>query len=105
MYGNNVRTDAISVTYMCLTKLLHRFLLLKWQIFKMKVTERGLIVVTRETVHNISEVEMNFGFSCMTISRVYCEYHISGKVSNYQYQYCHKKNPERTARSTINEII
>ncbi|GBM89980.1 hypothetical protein AVEN_41356-1 [Araneus ventricosus] len=40
--------------------------------------ERGVIVGAREMGHSISEVEVKFGFSRTTISRVYREYRESG---------------------------
>ncbi|GBM12278.1 hypothetical protein AVEN_155280-1 [Araneus ventricosus] len=39
--------------------------------------ERGLIVGAGEMGHSISEVEMKFGYSHTTISRVYHEYRVS----------------------------
>ncbi|GFT93275.1 uncharacterized protein TNCV_2220341 [Trichonephila clavipes] len=53
--------------------------------------ERGLIVCTQEIRHSIAEVTMNFGFSSMTISRVYREYRESGKTSNLRHRCGRKK--------------
>ena len=50
--------------------------------------ERGVIVGARETGHSISEVAMKFGFSRMTISRVYRE---SGKKLNLRHRCGRKK--------------
>ncbi|GBM78780.1 hypothetical protein AVEN_81953-1 [Araneus ventricosus] len=46
--------------------------------------ERGVIVGAREMRHSISEVAMKFGFSRTTISRVYPEYRVSSKTSNFR---------------------
>ncbi|GBO11381.1 hypothetical protein AVEN_66854-1 [Araneus ventricosus] len=45
--------------------------------------ERGVIIGAREMGHSISEVSMKLGFSRTIISRVYREYRISGKTSNF----------------------
>ena len=53
--------------------------------------EHGGVVSTRERGHSISEVSMGWGFSCMTISRVHCEYRESGKISSLQNRCGQKK--------------
>ncbi|GBN29451.1 hypothetical protein AVEN_59639-1 [Araneus ventricosus] len=53
--------------------------------------ERGVIIGAREMGHSISEVALKFGFSRTTISRVYREYRISGKTSNFRYRCGRKK--------------
>ncbi|GBM38674.1 hypothetical protein AVEN_37467-1 [Araneus ventricosus] len=55
--------------------------------------ERGVIVDAREMGHSISEVEMKFGFSNTTITRVYREYRVSGKTSNFRHRCGRKKRP------------
>ncbi|GBO22689.1 hypothetical protein AVEN_199238-1 [Araneus ventricosus] len=45
--------------------------------------ERGVIISAREMGHSFTEVAMKFGFSRTTISRVYREYRVSGKSSNF----------------------
>ncbi|GBM50172.1 hypothetical protein AVEN_50066-1 [Araneus ventricosus] len=52
--------------------------------------ERGVIIGAREMGHSISEVVMKFGFSRTTISRLYCEYRVSGKASNF-HRRCGRK--------------
>ncbi|GBM16003.1 hypothetical protein AVEN_108598-1 [Araneus ventricosus] len=54
--------------------------------------ERGVIIGAREMGHSISEVAMKFGFSHTTISRVYREYRVSGKTSNFRHR-CGRKRP------------
>ncbi|GBN40735.1 hypothetical protein AVEN_6553-1 [Araneus ventricosus] len=53
--------------------------------------ERGVIVGARQMGHSISEVAMKFGFSRTTFSRVYREYRVSGKTSNFRHLCCRKK--------------
>ncbi|GBM56534.1 hypothetical protein AVEN_140602-1 [Araneus ventricosus] len=53
--------------------------------------ERGVIIGAREMGHSISEVAMKFGFSRTTISRMYREYRVSGKTSNFRHQCGQKK--------------
>ncbi|GBN02316.1 hypothetical protein AVEN_228674-1 [Araneus ventricosus] len=43
--------------------------------------EGGVPIGAREMGHSISEVAMKFGFSRTTISRVCCEYRVSGRTS------------------------
>ncbi|GBO40004.1 hypothetical protein AVEN_103972-1 [Araneus ventricosus] len=62
----------------------------------LSVFERGVIVGAREMGHSISEVAMKFGFSRTTISRVYHEYRVSGKTSNFSHRCGRKKDLERT---------
>ncbi|GBM07190.1 hypothetical protein AVEN_15432-1 [Araneus ventricosus] len=62
--------------------------------------ERGVINGAREMGHSISEVPMKFGFSRTTISRVYREYRVSGKTSNFRHQCGRKKDLERTGPLT-----
>ncbi|GBO22628.1 hypothetical protein AVEN_77608-1 [Araneus ventricosus] len=62
--------------------------------------ERGVIVGAREVGHSISEVAMKFGFLSTTISRVYREYPVSGKTSNFRHQCGRKKDLEKTRPST-----
>ncbi|GBN67693.1 hypothetical protein AVEN_127560-1 [Araneus ventricosus] len=45
----------------------------------------------REMGHIISEVAMKFGFSRTTTSRVYREYRVSGKTSNFRHRCGRKK--------------
>ncbi|GBM30474.1 hypothetical protein AVEN_237699-1 [Araneus ventricosus] len=52
--------------------------------------EHGVIIGAREMGHSISELAMKFGFSHTTISRVYREYRVSGKTSNFCYR-CRRK--------------
>ncbi|GBN08465.1 hypothetical protein AVEN_52389-1 [Araneus ventricosus] len=56
--------------------------------------ERGVIVGAREMGHSISEVAMEFGFSRTTISRVYREYRVSCKTSNF----CHRCSWKKTLK-------
>ncbi|GBN64993.1 hypothetical protein AVEN_175641-1 [Araneus ventricosus] len=53
--------------------------------------ERGVIVGAREMGHSISEVAMKFGFARTTISRVYREYRVSGKTSNFRHRFRRRK--------------
>ncbi|GBM42398.1 hypothetical protein AVEN_130276-1 [Araneus ventricosus] len=53
--------------------------------------ERGVIIGAREMGHSISEVAMKFGFSRTIISRVYREYRVSGKTSNFRHRCGRKK--------------
>ncbi|GBM68954.1 hypothetical protein AVEN_24359-1 [Araneus ventricosus] len=53
--------------------------------------ERGVIDSAQEMGHSISEVAMKFEFSRTTISRVYREYRISGKTSNFRHRCGRKK--------------
>ncbi|GBL83710.1 hypothetical protein AVEN_132627-1 [Araneus ventricosus] len=53
--------------------------------------ERGVIVGAREMGHSISEIAMKFGFARTTISRVYREYRVSGKTSNFSHRCGRKK--------------
>ncbi|GBN54432.1 hypothetical protein AVEN_266700-1 [Araneus ventricosus] len=62
--------------------------------------ERGFISVAREIGHSISEVEMKFGFAWTTISRVYREYRVSGKTSNFRHRCGWKKDLEKTGPLT-----
>ncbi|GBM27768.1 hypothetical protein AVEN_183074-1 [Araneus ventricosus] len=59
-------------------------------------SERGVIVGAREMGHSISEVAMKFGFSRTTIPRVYREYRVSGKTSNFLHRCGRKKDLEKT---------
>ncbi|GBL75227.1 hypothetical protein AVEN_194461-1 [Araneus ventricosus] len=58
--------------------------------------ERLVIIGAREMGHSISEVAMKFGFSRTTISRVYLEYRVSGKTSNFLHRCGRKKDFEET---------
>ncbi|GBL96696.1 hypothetical protein AVEN_255688-1 [Araneus ventricosus] len=58
--------------------------------------ERGVIVGAREMGHSISEVAMKFVFSRTTISRVYLEYRVSDKTSNFRHRCGRKKDLEKT---------
>ncbi|GBN00297.1 hypothetical protein AVEN_171890-1 [Araneus ventricosus] len=62
--------------------------------------ERGVIVGARDMGHSIAEVAMKFGFSRTTISRVYREYRISGKKSNFRQRCGRKKDLEKTGPLT-----
>ncbi|GBM30310.1 hypothetical protein AVEN_204672-1 [Araneus ventricosus] len=62
--------------------------------------ERGVIVGAREMGHSIFEVAMEFGFSRTTISRVYREYRVSGKTSNFRHRCGRKKDLEKTGPLT-----
>ncbi|GBO27141.1 hypothetical protein AVEN_152737-1 [Araneus ventricosus] len=62
--------------------------------------ERGVIVGAREMGHSISEVAMKFGFSRTTISRVYRDYWVSGKTSNFRHRCGRKKDLEKTGPLT-----
>ncbi|GBN91397.1 hypothetical protein AVEN_107730-1 [Araneus ventricosus] len=53
--------------------------------------ERGFIIGAREMGHSISEVAMKFGFLRTTISRMYREYRVSGKTSNFRHRCGRKK--------------
>ncbi|GBN57863.1 hypothetical protein AVEN_86396-1 [Araneus ventricosus] len=53
--------------------------------------ECGVIISEREMGHSIAEVAMKFGFSCTTISRVYHEYWVSGKTSDFLHRCGRKK--------------
>ncbi|GBM00022.1 hypothetical protein AVEN_214099-1 [Araneus ventricosus] len=53
--------------------------------------ERGVIIGAREMGNNISEVAIKFVFSRTTISRVYREYRVSGKTSNFRHRCDRKK--------------
>ncbi|GFX98027.1 HTH_Tnp_Tc3_2 domain-containing protein [Trichonephila clavipes] len=53
--------------------------------------ESSVIVGAREMGHIISEVVMKFGFSRITISRVYREYWEFGKLSNLRHRCGRKK--------------
>ncbi|GBN95590.1 hypothetical protein AVEN_229811-1 [Araneus ventricosus] len=70
--------------------------------------ERGIIVGAREMGHSISEVAMEFGFSRTTISRVYREYRVSGKRSNFRHRCDRKKTLKdmtiAVRRESLNEI-
>ncbi|GBN68482.1 hypothetical protein AVEN_135315-1 [Araneus ventricosus] len=70
--------------------------------------ERGVIVGAREMGHSMSEVVMKFGFSRTTISRVYCEYRVSDKTSNFRHRCGRKKDLEKNwtidvRRESLNE--
>ncbi|GFV37927.1 transposable element Tcb2 transposase [Trichonephila clavipes] len=67
--------------------------------------ERGVIVGAREMGHSISEVAMKFGFSLMTISRVYCEYRESGKTSSLRYLCNLKKYMKERDQRRVTRII
>ncbi|GBM58545.1 hypothetical protein AVEN_268617-1 [Araneus ventricosus] len=62
--------------------------------------ERGVIVGAREMGHSISEVAMKFGFSRTTISRVYREYRVSGKTSNFHHRCGRRKGLGKTGPLT-----
>ncbi|GBL78984.1 hypothetical protein AVEN_48945-1 [Araneus ventricosus] len=62
--------------------------------------ERGVIIGAREMGYSISEVGMKFGCSRTTISRVYREYRVSGKTSNFRHRCCQKKDLEKTGPLT-----
>ncbi|GBN94723.1 hypothetical protein AVEN_102320-1 [Araneus ventricosus] len=62
--------------------------------------EHGFIVGAREMGHSISEVAMKFGFSRTTISRVYREYKVSSKTSNFRHRCSRKKDLEKTGPLT-----
>ncbi|GBM76816.1 hypothetical protein AVEN_122192-1 [Araneus ventricosus] len=62
--------------------------------------QRGVIVGAREMGHSISEVAMKFRFSRTTISRVYREYRVSDKTSNFRYRCGRKKDLEKTGPLT-----
>ncbi|GBN41091.1 hypothetical protein AVEN_242455-1 [Araneus ventricosus] len=62
--------------------------------------ERGAIVGAREMEHSISEVAMKFGFSRTTISRMYREYRVSGKTSNFRHRCGRKNDIEKTGPLT-----
>ncbi|GBN05564.1 hypothetical protein AVEN_124603-1 [Araneus ventricosus] len=53
--------------------------------------ECGVIIGARDIGHSISEVAMKFGFSRTTNSRVYREYRVSGKTSNFRHRCGRKK--------------
>ncbi|GBM77270.1 hypothetical protein AVEN_265575-1 [Araneus ventricosus] len=55
--------------------------------------------------HNISEVEMKFGFSRTTISRVYREYRESGKTSNLRHRCGRKKIKQVQDQRRLTRII
>ncbi|GBM09876.1 hypothetical protein AVEN_241204-1 [Araneus ventricosus] len=69
--------------------------------------ERGVIVGAREMGHSISEVAMKFEFLGTTISRVYREYRVSGKTSNFRHRCGQKKDLENwtidVRRESLNE--
>ncbi|GBM67828.1 hypothetical protein AVEN_30977-1 [Araneus ventricosus] len=62
--------------------------------------ERGVIVGAREMGHSISEVAMKFGFSRTTTSRVYREYRVSSKTSNFRHRCGRIKDLEKTGPLT-----
>ncbi|GBM05809.1 hypothetical protein AVEN_281-1 [Araneus ventricosus] len=62
--------------------------------------ERGVIIRARDMGHSISEVAMKFGFSRTTISRMYREYRVSGKTSNFCHLCGRKNDLERTGPLT-----
>ncbi|GBM00351.1 hypothetical protein AVEN_179174-1 [Araneus ventricosus] len=68
--------------------------------------EHGVITGAREMGHSISEVAMKFGFSRTTISRVYLEYQVSGKTSNFRHRCGRKKTLKEMGhgRESLNEI-
>ncbi|GBM29420.1 hypothetical protein AVEN_143904-1 [Araneus ventricosus] len=53
--------------------------------------EHGVLIGAGEMGHSISEVEMKFGFSPTAISRVYREYRVSSKTSNFRHRCSRKK--------------
>ncbi|GBM74718.1 hypothetical protein AVEN_274852-1 [Araneus ventricosus] len=61
--------------------------------------ERCVIVDAREMGHSISEVSMKSGFSRTTITRVYREYRVSGRTSNFRHRRGRKKDLENTRPS------
>ncbi|GBN26332.1 hypothetical protein AVEN_5097-1 [Araneus ventricosus] len=69
--------------------------------------ERGVIIGAREMGHSISEIAMKFGFSRTTISRVYREYRVSGKTSNFRHRCGRKKSLKNwtidVRRESLNE--
>ncbi|GBO33081.1 hypothetical protein AVEN_20051-1 [Araneus ventricosus] len=67
--------------------------------------ERGVIVGAREMGHRISEVAMKFGFLRKTISRVYREYRVTGKTSNFRHRCGRKKDLKRTGPLTSDSIL
>ncbi|GBM70602.1 hypothetical protein AVEN_5975-1 [Araneus ventricosus] len=62
--------------------------------------EHGVIAGAREMGHSFSEIAMKFGFSPTTISRVYREYRVSGKTSNFRHRCGQKKDLEKTGPLT-----
>ncbi|GBO10720.1 hypothetical protein AVEN_250135-1 [Araneus ventricosus] len=69
--------------------------------------ERGVIVGAREMGHSISEVAMEFGFARTTISRVYLEYRVSGKTSNFRRRHfhCPPKSPDMKIIEDIRDAL
>ncbi|GBO39537.1 hypothetical protein AVEN_54174-1 [Araneus ventricosus] len=62
--------------------------------------ERGVPIGARDMGHSISEVAMKFGFSRTTISRVYREYRVTSKTSNFRHRSGRKKDLENTGPLT-----
>ncbi|XP_071041843.1 uncharacterized protein [Parasteatoda tepidariorum] len=67
--------------------------------------ERGVIVGAREMGHSISEIAMKFGFSRMTISRIYREYRKSSKTSNLRHICGQKKIMQERDQRRLTRII
>ncbi|GFW21922.1 uncharacterized protein TNCV_4822051 [Trichonephila clavipes] len=67
--------------------------------------ERVIIVRAREMGLRISEVAMKFGFSRMTISRVYREYRESGKTSHLQHRCGRKKIMQERDQQRLTRIL
>ncbi|GBM61947.1 hypothetical protein AVEN_60807-1 [Araneus ventricosus] len=67
--------------------------------------ERGVSIGAREMGHSISEVAMKFGFSRTTISRVYHEYTVSGKTSNFRHRCGRKKTLKELVHSRQTRIL
>ncbi|GFS96338.1 HTH_Tnp_Tc3_2 domain-containing protein [Trichonephila clavipes] len=67
--------------------------------------ERGVIVSAREMGHSNSEVAVKFGFSRMTISRVYREYRESGKTFHLRYRCGRKKSMQEGDQRRLTIII
>ncbi|GBN64352.1 hypothetical protein AVEN_99542-1 [Araneus ventricosus] len=56
--------------------------------------QSGVIIGAQKMGHSNSEVAMKFRFSRTTILRVYREYRVSGKISNF----CHRCGRKKTLR-------
>ncbi|GFX60717.1 HTH_Tnp_Tc3_2 domain-containing protein [Trichonephila clavipes] len=67
--------------------------------------ERGVKAGAQEMGQSISEVEMNFGFSRTTISRVYREYRESGKILNLRHRCGRKKIIQERNQRRLKRII
>ncbi|GBN87772.1 hypothetical protein AVEN_261364-1 [Araneus ventricosus] len=68
--------------------------------------ERGVIVGAREMRHSISEAAMKFGFSPMTISRVYREYRwLQEHSSDFRHFHCPPKSPDMNITEDIRDAL